>query len=83
MAKTNSKSVLYHSPNAKPKPLVVLKESKDGTVEIGTEDGMVVVRGCRITTEPEMGHVTLAEVESAVVVTDPTPTNKLPQTNKI
>ena len=62
MANVKSKSVLYHSPNAKPKLFVVLKEAKDGTVEIGTEDGTVVVRGCRITDKPELGHVTLAEV---------------------
>ena len=68
-AKEKSKTVLYHSPFAEPKELLVLKENKDGTVDIGREDGTVVVRGCKVTDAPVHGHVTAhTPDESAPVV---------------
>ena len=52
------KNVLYHSPNAKSKAFLVLKEHKDGTVDIGNPDGTVVVRACQIKDVPSHGHAT-------------------------
>ena len=52
------KSVLYHAPFAQPKAFLVLKEHKDGTVDIGLADGTVVVRGCQVKDQPEHGHAT-------------------------
>lgn len=58
-AKEKSKTVLYHAPFAEPKEFLVLKENKDGTVDIGREDGTVVVRGCKVTDAPVHGHATV------------------------
>ena len=54
-----AKSVLYHSPFANPVALVVLKEHKDGTVDIGQADGTVMVRNAKIVDAPKHGHATL------------------------
>ena len=60
------KSVLYHAPFAQPKAFLLLKEHKDGTVDIGQADGTVVVRGCKVTEQPVHGHCTLdAEAEAS------------------
>ncbi len=61
-----AKSVLYHSPFAQPKAFLVLKEHKDGTVDIGQADGTVVVRGCQIKDQPVHGHAT-ANVDAEAV----------------
>jgi hypothetical protein len=64
--KTQPKTVQYHSPFAPAKTFLVLKENKDGTVDIGREDGVVVVSGCKITDAPTIGHVTAYTPDESV-----------------
>ena len=70
-AKEKSKLVIYHAPFAAAKLFSVLKENADGTVDIGTADGPVLVRGCKVTDKPVHGHVTLQAAEETPVQTPP------------
>ena len=65
-AKEKSKTVLYHAPFAQPQEFLILKENKDGTVDIGREDGTVVVRGCKVTDLAVHGHVTAQTTDESV-----------------
>lgn len=50
-----TKFVQYHAPFAKAVTLNVLKEHKNGTLDIGLADGTVVVRGVTVTDAPTHG----------------------------
>lgn len=47
--------VLYHNANLVGRVLEVLKENKDGTVDIGV-DKMVMVKSCHCASDPKAGH---------------------------
>jgi hypothetical protein len=55
----------YHQENQAPKPFAVLKEHKDGTVDIGPEDGEPVVTKCQVVKEPKIGCVTFEKEKPA------------------
>ncbi len=54
------KKVLYYDENLQPKEFTVLKENKDGTVDIGTGKTLVVGSAV-IVQKPTAGCVTLGE----------------------
>ncbi len=53
-----TKFVQYHTPFAKSVTLNVLKEHKNGTLDIGLADGTVVVRGVTVADAPAHGVAT-------------------------
>lgn len=59
MAQAIEKAVYYNT-NLDGKVFEVLKRNKDGTVDIGTGD-KVVVKGCPIAKEARHGYATLGE----------------------
>lgn len=54
------KTVFYHGLFAEPVKVWVLKKNTDGTMDVGTEAGAVLVRACPVSDEVKAGVVTLA-----------------------
>lgn len=52
------KFVHYHQDSREPKRFAVLKMHKDGTVDIGPENGDAVVTSCVLLDAPKPGHCT-------------------------
>jgi len=68
--------VLYFDANLNGKAFDVLKENKDGTVDIGTGD-TVAVKNCQLVDDPKHGHAILCAApsvaESKVETVEPKP----------
>ena len=58
-----SKKVTYHMPEGRSEVFSVLAENKDGTIDIGPEDGPAFVTECRVTETPEVGSATAINPE--------------------
>lgn len=56
--------VLYYDANLKGKAFEVLRDNKDGTVDIGTGK-TVVVRSCPVAEDPKHGHAVVCEEPAA------------------
>jgi hypothetical protein len=73
-----AKTGFYHAPHAKPSALTILKENEDGTVDIGTPKGVLVVGKCPIADSPKPGYFTVGKlpepekVESKTEIKTPT-----------
>lgn len=63
----------YHTTDAKPKKLAVLKENSDKTVDLGEGDVLVVGK-CPVASEPQHGHFTFGELPKVAEKTEKTET---------
>jgi len=59
------KRALYHQEFRDPKPMAVLKEYEDGTVDLGTEDGKLIVGSCTVSDHPNPGQATIVKKAEA------------------
>ena len=64
------KTGFYHALHTKPKELSVLKENADGTVNLGTEEGVLVVGKCPVAEAPMPGHFTFGKLPETAVETE-------------
>src|SRR5689334_1437119 len=55
MAKTIKKAIYHNAEGFKPVEDYVLEENADGTVELGNEDGDLLIGKCPVVSEPKEG----------------------------
>lgn len=60
------KAATYHQPASEgDRVFAVLKENKDGTVDLGPEGGEAVITNCPVVDEPEVGACTIDKPAAA------------------
>lgn len=59
------KTGFYQGLHAEPHYMWVLKENADKTVDVGTEDGVLIVGKCPVSPKAKAGHFTLGKVPDA------------------
>jgi len=55
------KSAHYHQENQAPQVFLVLAEHDDGTVDLGTAEGTLVIGRCQVAAQPRPGQCTLED----------------------
>ena len=59
------KTATYHQASGDSKELIVLEENDDKTVNLGLENGVAIVTGCRVTDGVEVGACTIIAPKQA------------------
>jgi len=59
-----AKVYLYHSPTGVARPLVLLKQNDDGTLDLGDDKGVLDIGKCPVSDVPRVGFCTPAEASA-------------------